>query len=72
MLFDFIVPGNGFFASSLRVAPNRVTSAFSHRHAAVFLEMAEQRPAFHAANSSTVSACGSSRKASSRPVSSRS
>jgi hypothetical protein len=37
MLFDFVVPGNGFFASSLWVAPYRVAAAFSHGGAAVFL-----------------------------------
>jgi hypothetical protein len=49
-----------------------MAAAFAERHAAVFLQMAEQRPPFHASTSSVVSACGSSRKTSSRSVSSRS
>ncbi len=29
MFFDFIVPGNGFLAASLRVAPNGMAAAFT-------------------------------------------
>src|SRR5207244_419833 len=69
VFLDLVVSGNGLLAASSRIAPNRMTAAFSYRHATVFLEMAEQRPAFHATSSSTVSASGSSRRASSRSVS---
>src|SRR5207247_2006010 len=71
-LFDFVVPGNGFLATDLGIAPNGMAAAFAHRHAAVFLKMTEQRPAFHASNNSAVSAFGSSRNTSSRSVSNNS
>jgi len=69
---DFIVPGNGLLAPGLRVAPDGMAAAFANGHAPMFLKMAEQCPAFHASTSSVVSAWGSSRKTSSRSVSSSS
>ncbi len=55
-LFDFVVTGNGFLASGLRVAPDGMATTFANGHAAVFLKMVEQGPPFHASNSSAVSA----------------
>ena len=69
VFLDFVVPGNGFLAACLRVAPNGMAATLPNWHAAVLLKMAEQGSAFHASRSSAVSAFGSSRKTSSRSVS---
>jgi hypothetical protein len=49
-----------------------MAATFVNRHATMFLKLTEQCPPFHASKNSAVAAWGSSRKASSRPVSSRS
>ena len=56
VFLDFVVPGNGFLAACLRVAPNGMAATLPNRQAAVLLKMAEQRPALHAKSSSAVSA----------------
>jgi hypothetical protein len=37
VFLDFIVPGNGFLAARVRVAPDRVTAPFAQRPAAVLV-----------------------------------
>ena len=36
-LFNFVVPGNGFLASGLRIDPDGVTATFAMRHTTVLL-----------------------------------
>ena len=69
---DFVVPENRFLAPGLRVAPDGMAGALANRQATVLLKMTQQGLPLHASTSSVVSAWGSSRKTSSRSMSSSS
>jgi hypothetical protein len=72
MFFNFIMSRNGFFSTGTGIDPNRVVAAFAQEEAPMLQKVAEQRPALHVTWISTVSARGSSLKASSRSFSSMS
>jgi hypothetical protein len=72
VFLDFVVSRNGFFSTGVGIDPNRVVAAFAQEEAPVLQQMAEQRPALHVTWISTVSARGSSLKASSLSFSSKS
>ena len=46
IFFDFVVTGNGFLATSLRIAPNGMAAALTNRQATLCLKAAGLCPAF--------------------------